>query len=375
MDLKINHTKKLLLSFFIISLVFTFSTCKNTTTNDNTSVLVKNENKVEESPLDTMFSLVKFIKLETIEQSLIKDISKIRKVNGKYFISSNYQELLVFLEDGSFSHKINKIGNGPGEYSMLADFDVLSNNNILVLDAKKIVVYDENGDCIKNIPLSIVGFNVKAVSEEEILVCASGEEYVIYLLDYSGNILSQWLKNKKSTSIGSNVPFISLNHNQVIFQIGFSNDFISYDIKGKKMTEISLLNNSDCLSSEREDALLEQYGFAYLDEFPSLKMAFGIASCKDYLLFKLGNDAGHRVYLVDTKNDFKLKYKSVLINDENSDKNKLNIDYAHFGIADSCFITYVPYSSFDLIQKNYDIEISSEDENPVLMEFIVNGVR
>jgi hypothetical protein len=338
---------------------------------NHTVSLINDNNDLKESTLDSMFSLLRYIKLETIPESLIGDkIGKIRKFNNKYYLSSDHKELLIFLEDGTFSHKISKIGNGPGEYGMLVDFDILSNNDIAILDARKILIYDAYGYHKKSIPLSIVGFNIKVINEKEILICASGEEYVIYRLDYEGKMLSKYMKNKKSTSIGSDVPFISLFQKQIIFQIGYSNNFIVYDEKVNEFSEMDFLGNNECLSSKKEDELLEQHGFEYLNLYPSLKIIFGIASYRDYMLFKWGDSTGYCLYVVDMKNDNKLIYKSVPIRGD-MDGNMLKIDYPHIGVAGDCFITYVPYLDYMQQQESTTDEIVTEDENPVLMEFIV----
>jgi hypothetical protein len=357
-----------ILIVFLGSFFFLFSSCNSK--ENNLISFVNEKSEMKESSLDTMFSLLKYVKLETLPESLIGNkISKIRKYNGKYYISTDHKELLIFLEDGSFVRKINRLGNGPQEYTMLADFDLSPNNDIVILDVKKIIIYDENGNYKKEVSLPVTGFNIKDLNGQEALICASGEEHVIYRCDYNGQILEKWLKNKKATSIGSDVPFIAVSDSQVVFQIGFSVDFVSYNTRGKKFTEIRLFGGNECVTTKKEDKLLEQYGFDYLYKFSDLKILFGVASCRDYMLFKLGNDDGHRVYVADLKKNNELKYKSTFIKEEQI-KNTLRIDYAHIGIAEDCFISYIPYQEFVLMQGRDD-EAVLEDENPVLVEFVV----
>lgn len=360
------HTFKNFGKIHILCIIlYSLSSCNNI---ENKKALVNNTSATELT-LDSMFKISKFIELETIEESLIgRRICKIRKFNKKYYISSDRNEIIIFHADGKFSHKINKHGDGPGEYNTLSDFDILPNGDIAVVDVKKVIIYDPIGNLKKTIPLDIVGFNIKDIDGKEALICASGEPNVIYRIDYNGTILDTYLENKKSTSIGSCVPFIPLNNKQIIFQIGFSNDFVSYNIRNKRYEEICILNDKECLSSEKEDKLLEQYGFDYLNQYPNLKTIYGVASYDNYMLFKLGSGDKYMVYIIDLR-DNTLKYKSAWL--KKSASEEIPIIFTHAGVAEDCFINYISYSDFKLMN-NKEADINDiDEENPVLMEFVV----
>jgi len=344
-----------------------FLSCSNKS-NDKL-VWVNEKTDLKELPLDSMFTVLRYIQLETTSDALIGNhIGKIRKFNGKYYISSDRKELLIFGNDGSFVRKISSLGNGPGEYRMLSDFDVLPNNDIAILDARKVIIYDEEGGYKRDIPLSINCFNIKDLNGKEFLIYSSGEEYVIYQCDYNGKIIEKYFKHKKITRIYSDVPLFSVN-NTVLFQIGVSVNFVSIDPKERSFAEIYLLNNNECLTSEKEENLQEEYAYDYLYRFPDLKIIFGTSTYTNYLAFKVGNNDGHRVYVVDIKNKNELKYKSEYISDRQNENN-LKMDYIHLGIADDCFIDHISHQDFALMQGVYDENVLYED-NPILIELIV----
>lgn len=72
----------------------------------------------------SIFSKMELFPLETTDESLIK-------MNGKPILHNNnlyiYDDMLkvihIFDLDSKYIHTINKYGNGPGEYTGLADFN------------------------------------------------------------------------------------------------------------------------------------------------------------------------------------------------------------------------------------------------------------
>lgn len=74
------------------------------------------------------------IKLETTEESLIGEITKIKYYNKKFYVfdQNESQSLFVFNSDGKFINKINR-GQGPGEIIEPWDFNINEDNGSILL--------------------------------------------------------------------------------------------------------------------------------------------------------------------------------------------------------------------------------------------------
>lgn len=85
-----------------------------------------------------------FVPLETNDQSLISSINKILYRDGVYYIFDKIQAMIfLFNANGSFITKIHNIGNGPGEYADISDFDLDADLNVYVSSilGRKIIKY------------------------------------------------------------------------------------------------------------------------------------------------------------------------------------------------------------------------------------------
>lgn len=91
---------------------------------------------------------ISYIFLETRDDILIGSIDKLYFVNDKVFVMDSHSNAVYcFDETGKFIYKIARLGKGPGEYLILIDFYVDSNENVFVYDinSKKILVYQNMG--------------------------------------------------------------------------------------------------------------------------------------------------------------------------------------------------------------------------------------
>lgn len=79
---------------------------------------------------------VNLIPLETNEDCIIGEISKMEIDNNYIYIldSDVAKTLFVFKKNGEFLRKIGAKGNGPGEYTSIWDFKLLSKNKLMILD-------------------------------------------------------------------------------------------------------------------------------------------------------------------------------------------------------------------------------------------------
>lgn len=101
-----------------------------------------------------VFSDVKVIKLETMENNLINEIRRIQYYDSRYFIlDERSQQIFCFDEDGSFVYKIDSQGRGQGEYHYITDFSIdEKNKQMVVLDpvVQRVHFFDLNGSFLSS---------------------------------------------------------------------------------------------------------------------------------------------------------------------------------------------------------------------------------
>ena len=142
----------------LLSLVY-IGCQNNTNTNQETSVYnikTVNDRVVPLFP-DSIFSDVKYIKLETSDNVLIQKIDKIITDKNIYVLDRKQNTVFIFDFNGKFIDKISKQGNGPDEYNSLSDFMVKDDKIYILSPANfKIMIYDlaNNGKYTDYIQLS-----------------------------------------------------------------------------------------------------------------------------------------------------------------------------------------------------------------------------
>ena len=113
---------------------------------------IDRENIEFKSVVDTFF----YIPLETSKENLLGKINKV-EIDSVIAISDGMKNVLhIYSFNGKMLCMIDKIGNGPGEYLQLSDFDLSGDDqSIDVLDAMqgKVIRYDWNGVFKKDLKL------------------------------------------------------------------------------------------------------------------------------------------------------------------------------------------------------------------------------
>lgn len=134
---------KILCSIFILSLLCLIS-CQSTP-KGNESPAVEFRPDTVTCEAGVFSEEVKYVPLETMDNSVIGSIDKIIFRNGNFYIFDKTANMGVFVfgKEGKFKKSLCKIGEGPGEYIAPVDFDVDEFGNIYVADnaKKKIVKY------------------------------------------------------------------------------------------------------------------------------------------------------------------------------------------------------------------------------------------
>ncbi len=121
----------------------------------NITIDVNPNNVLNQLKASELFSDISYIPLETNNNSLVGNISKLIKYKDRFYITDNdiTHSIFCFSETGKFLFKINRVGTGPGEYVNLSDFSIdYDQNKLLVYDnsMKRILHFSLNGDYVES---------------------------------------------------------------------------------------------------------------------------------------------------------------------------------------------------------------------------------
>ncbi|MDR3093253.1 MAG: 6-bladed beta-propeller [Bacteroidales bacterium] len=220
--------------------------------------------------LNDIFDEFEYIPLETTDNSIFGSFNKLIVYDNKFFIldKSVIKKVIVFHDDGTYSHTIGNIGKGPGEYPSIDDFVIdEERQQVIILGFPSTVfIYDMKGQFIQKKQLSSSQL-WNMISYKDGFVCStnhqsftSGDDArLIYVFDRDFN-LKEKILNVLPVYVGI-PPFITnpifVAGNQIVYFDNFASkmDFIDID----NLTE----SKSIRLELERE-APPDVYGDAQL---------------------------------------------------------------------------------------------------------------
>jgi hypothetical protein len=151
---------KILLLFFGFLISAYFLSCNNMKNGVNQSGEIIKENLIHLKikgninstlQIDSIFTKIETIPLETKRECLITTIEKVLFYEDLLLIHDKAEKLYVFNINGKYLYEIGKKGRGPGEYSELRDFDLDKNGNVFILDYLKIHKYNIDGKFITSL--------------------------------------------------------------------------------------------------------------------------------------------------------------------------------------------------------------------------------
>src|SRR6218665_46199 len=145
----------------------------------NSQEILVNPDATGEENVTEFFKEVKFIKLESSEENLIGEITKMVFSVGRIYILDRFtQTIFIFDMQGKLITKIRNVGEGPGEYRNLQDFTLDSEKKELVIydiSHQKFLFYDLNGKYKREIRNGLFFDNLFPLGEDGLwgLVSAS----------------------------------------------------------------------------------------------------------------------------------------------------------------------------------------------------------
>ncbi|MDR1098352.1 MAG: 6-bladed beta-propeller [Tannerella sp.] len=121
--------------FYFLGIILLASGCtrgSKTGTNDVVTLTLTEEAFVEQAKTSRFFTSAKCIPLATGDESIIGTVNKIVR-HERYIYVSDGSALFRFTDDGTFSGKIDKRGNGPDEYIAISDFLIETTGEVWIL--------------------------------------------------------------------------------------------------------------------------------------------------------------------------------------------------------------------------------------------------
>lgn len=158
--------------------ILTLPSCMNNDIkNESENEIIINLDEVIENDqvhFSDLFSDYRFIPLEYTDESKFSAITKIKIVDGDYYILDAFHTntLYHFSELGEYLGKIKKQGKGPGEYISIMDCDINKKNNSVFfvdMESKKVITYSLDGDYLNSFNTEYTYSSI-AVKEDEILL-------------------------------------------------------------------------------------------------------------------------------------------------------------------------------------------------------------
>ena len=149
-------------SILFIILSFSLLSCQHkgdSTKNSTIETIPVFSNYTAELPFSAFVDTIELIPLETTEDNLIGEITRVIFNDGKYYIRSTNgmqnPKLFVFNENGKYIQKISKQGIGPGEYIQFEDFTIANDNHIVIADYRKLLYFDPEGQFLHETKVEI----------------------------------------------------------------------------------------------------------------------------------------------------------------------------------------------------------------------------
>lgn len=207
------------------------------------------------------------IRLETTNESLMREINVIHIMNDNFYILTNDGAYIyIFDSKGKYLAKINDRGNGPNEYVRITGFEIDPvNERIIISDnfSRKLLIYDKEGKLINVIridfdPLIIAshkdGFINFYSGPRRLFNNPEMEDYNLHFLDFNGKFISSEITNETPNriDISSSHMVNCLDNGDVLFQpvLGntiyrINNNTVSAYYAFKNLSKYKLMTKKD----------------------------------------------------------------------------------------------------------------------------------
>ena len=290
----------------VIFIIIIFASSCNISHN-SVNLISVNPGQTEHSP-DSFFDKGYTITLETTKENLIAKIDKIEMTDSKlYILDKRKNTINIFDKKGFYVSTINKMGQGPNEYTYISDFAV-SDSLIYILSRanKKIFVYNNSGIFSRSYKLDDY-YDYFYLNGNDIFLYSNYSNNGLF------NIILSKIDNDKITPTNKLLPFIknqNFSYSPSPFNANENGDLLlcqQFDNSIYSLEKKSIINKYkvEFNTKEKIPTDFEKIGFAKIDaDFANKSVVTRISYVQKnknsiYLLYKFE----YNKYLtrVDTK--------------------------------------------------------------------------
>ena len=387
-----NHQAKFM-RYVLFTLVFVpfFLSCDNQRRNTNDIINIRLEPDIEKAnKLSELIDSIFIIPLETTEDALLANISKLEYDNGHYFVlNSNDKLVYVFDGTGKFTHRIAKKGNAPGEVQHPECFALdKKHKEVWLTNNDAFYRYDYEGNYKGSKPYSLA-FNDFCIEKNSNIYLYTGKCNNSHIGDgfLTGDITLLNVNNEKKTwfvseialrqqpgktieSYYSNIPFCEQKDGQITVHYVFSDTL--YSIDDTMISPKYAIDFGENKSSVDLNELPASEARKYMEARPNTPwFVNNVLETSSFLLFTYNIGFKMQSTVFYNKKNSHLK-EGFLIND------LLEGHIWMLGIRGNRFVGYITASDKRINNKlsafvNEDklsvLQELPEDSNPILIEF------
>ena len=243
-------------TLLLLMLLLSIQACKKEES-DNVIIPSKTPINTSVTKLSSLLTVKHIIPLETNDQSLIGgEMEKILKHGGHYYVSFGFNTLLQFDEQGKFVRKIGAVGQGPGEYTMLTDFDV-ADSGVYLKDYMKLQQYTHNGEFVRTIPFDVNICGIEVVGDK-ILGHVTREKNISYIFDLNGKPLDNNFPASNMSIMRSSSYYWPYRDGKYLFPFYLCSETLVYDTRKEEYSNVLLTDLPGMMTLELGNRLWEE---------------------------------------------------------------------------------------------------------------------
>ena len=195
--------------------------------------------------LSSIFDSISYQTFQLSDSTVIGSIDKIEIHNFRYYFWDKIgRKIWCYDLDGNFIFKLDKRGQGPGEYLGISDFNIdKERQQLLILDqnSKKILCYDLNGNHIKNFAIDVSAVQFAIVENGWLLYSRGGPDFLrdkikygynLLMYDFDGNLLEQYCPYNDITDRSFGLKNFSTFNQQIFFRYAINDTIYQFDYSG-----------------------------------------------------------------------------------------------------------------------------------------------
>jgi len=190
--------------------------------------------------LDEHFDFLDLISLQTPEGIVISEITKVMMDDSGIFVhDKKFEGLYHFDLDGNYLKSYGTLGEGPGEFLDISDFEIKEDEIVILSKSKKgLLFFDkESGGFLDEKRYDLFGDELVYIDNDEFLVYVNFNandvhgSYNVFRIDSEGSILQKYFPfdEEKQHSMVSMSGYLTESAGDVYFGLPFDEFVFSYN--------------------------------------------------------------------------------------------------------------------------------------------------